>query len=214
MWRLRSPFSAWVLPFRATGTIVFLYAFIRMLVTPDLTMVAVAIAGSLLWQAGTAIEERSALFRRLEGISIRDVARTRSLKVPSWMPVARFHREHPFAGPDTFIITTQDGYDAGVITPEELYSVPANEVAYVSLGQLAKPISHVDALRHEDPILEAFSEFGSKARAVLPVLDKRGNLRGVVTRSDVDYGLNKRRIHRVHDAVPAWESASKQKLAA
>ena len=214
MWRLISPFSVWVLPFRVAGVVVFLYAFIRMLVTPDLTMLGVAIVASLLWQAGTAIEEHSALFRRSEGTPIRDITRTRSLKAPSWISVARFHREHPVVGWGTFITTTEDGYDAGVVTPEEIYSVSANEAPYVSLGQLAKPISYVDALRFEDPILGAFLGFRSKSPAVLSVLDTRGALGGIVTRSDVDHWLNNRRIHRVHDAAPTCESTSNEKLAA
>ena len=214
MWRLISPFSVWVLPFRVTGAVVFLYAFIRMLVTPDLTILAITIVGSLLWLTGTAIEERSALFRRMEETPIRDVARTRLLKVPAWTSVARFHREHPVVSSDTFVITTQDRYDAGIVTPEELYRVSANEAAYVSLGQLAKPISFVDALRFEDSVLEAFLRFRSNNRWVLSVLDKRGAFGGLVTRSDVDRWSNNLRIQRVRDAAPARESTSNQKLAA
>jgi hypothetical protein len=185
-----------------------------MLVILDFIMLGVAIVGSLLWQAGMVIEEHSALFRRLAGTPIRDIARTRSLKVPSWISVASFHREHPVVGSDIFIITTRDGYDAGVVTVEDLYSVSPNEASYVSLGRLAKTISYVDALRFEDPILEAFLGFRSKDPGILSVLDKRGTLGGIVTQSDVDHWLNDPRIHRVQDAVSTCESTSNQKLAA
>src|SRR5688572_3195085 len=109
-----NPFSALVLPLRLLGAAVFLYAFLRMLVTPELTLIAIAVIGSLLWQAGTAAQETSPLHRRLEAVAVKKIMRMRPVRVRSSMSIARFRREHPDLSSDAFIITTQDGYDAGI----------------------------------------------------------------------------------------------------
>ena len=200
MWRLTSPFSFWVLPFRLIGALVMAYAFIRMLFAPDLAILALAIVGSIFWQAGTAVQEHSARYRRLEGTPIRDIARTRALKVPSWTSVADLRSQQPALGRDTFIIVTQDGNDSGFIAPEDLYSVPADEAASMSAGRLARPISWVDSFRLEDSILEVYLRFHRKRPAVLSIVDNSDSLKGIVTRSDVEQWVNnpsslKRRAH-------------------
>ena len=216
MWRLTSPFSFWVLPFRLVGALVMAYAFIRMLLTPDLTILALAIVGSLFWQAATAVEEHSARYRRLEGTPIRDIARTRALKVPSWTSVADLRSQQPALGRDTFIIVTQDGNDSGVVAPEELYSVPANDAASMSAGRLARPISDVDSFRLEDSILEVYLRFHRKRRAVLSVVDNSDILKGMVTRSDVEQWLNSPSSlnRRAHDQASTHASTDIRLLAA
>jgi CBS-domain-containing membrane protein len=187
-----------------------------MLLTPDLTMLALALLGSLFWQAGTAVEEHSARFRRLEGTPIGDIARTRSLTVPSWTSVARFRIQHPAVGRDTFIVTRDDGYDVGVVTPEDLYSLPTDEAVYVPVGQIAQPISSIDAFRLDDPVLEVFLWFHRTGRAILSVLDNNNALTGIVTRSDVAQCLNNASgiIRRVHNVAPKCASTAGRKLAA
>ena len=216
MWRLVSPFSFWALPFRLIGAVVVAYAFIRMLLTPDLTMLALAILGSFLWQASTAVEERSARFRQLQRTPIRDIARTRLLKVPSWTSIAQFRSQHPALGRDAFIVATQDGYDAGVVTPEDLYSVPADEAPYVSVGQIARPITYVDSLRLQDPVLEVYLRFHRERGALLSVLDNRDALAGIVTRSDVEQWLDNPSsvIRRARGAASTYAYTVGRKLAA
>jgi len=216
MWRLISPFSFWVLPFRLIGAAVFAYAFIRMLLTPDLTMLALAILGSLLWQSGTAVEEYSARFRQLQNTPIRDIARTQLLKAPSWTSIARFRDQHPALERGTFVVTTQGRYDTGVVAPEDLYSVPADEARYVSVGQMARPITYVDSLRLQDPVLEVYLRFRRERPAVFSVLDNRDALAGIVTRSDVEEWLNNPAsvISRGHDAASTYAITVGQKLPA
>jgi hypothetical protein len=191
MWHIANPFSAWVLPLRMIGIAVLLYAFVRMLAAPDLTLLVFAIVGSLLWQAGTAVEEHSPLYRRLASATIKDIMRNQPVMVRSWMSVGRLRSEHPDLPPNVFMITTQNGYNAGILTPEELSRVPDEMAQYTSLAQLAHPLGYVHALRLEDPVLEAFLRFRKSDDALLPVLDRREALAGVVTREDADRWLNK-----------------------
>jgi hypothetical protein len=184
-----SPFSPWVLPLRVVGVAVFLYAIFRMFAAPDLTLLVIALIGSLLWQAGTVAEERSRLYRRLHSTPVKDIMRTLPVRARSWIPVLRFRSDHPALGPDAFIITTQDGYDAGVLTPEELSAVPNELARDTPLAHLARPLSYVQALREDDPALEAFLELKRTQDAFLPVLKGGGALTGIVTAQHIDRWL-------------------------
>ena len=190
MWRLANPFSALVLPLRVFGVAAFLYAFVRILAAPDLTSIVIAILGSLLWQAGTAAEEHSHLYRRLESTTLGQIMRTRPVRVPSWMPDSQFRSEHPDIGTDNFIVMTQDGYDAGIVTPGEMNHVPDGALSYSAVGQIAHPLSYVHALRPEDSVLEAFLDFRRSGHVFLPILNRRDALAGIVTAQDVHRWLN------------------------
>jgi hypothetical protein len=191
MWRITSPFSRWVLPLRVFGVAVFLFAFVKMLVAPDLTLLVITIVGALLWQAGTAAEEQSALYRRLESTAVKDMMRTLPVRVRSWTSVSRFRNEHAALGGDAFIIATQDGYDAGVLTPEELGRVSDNIAAYTSISQLAHPLTYVDGLRVDDPLLEAFIRLKRGPHALLPILGGGDAVAGVITAQDIERWLHK-----------------------
>jgi hypothetical protein len=215
MWHIVSPFSAWVLPLRLLGISAFVYAFVRMLAAPDLTLIVVGILGSLLWQAGTAAEEHSPLYRRPASTTVRKVMRTRPIKARSWVSVFDYKSEHPGSNPDAFIITTQGGYEAGILTPEELSRVPEGAVRHTSVGQLAHPVSYVDGLGFDDPILEVFLHFRRSNAAVVPVLDEREALAGVLERQDLDKWLKAevrtcRPLHLLQDKG----ETSEKKLAA
>jgi hypothetical protein len=181
-----NPFSALVLPLRLIGAAVFLYALVRMLATPDLTLIGIALIGSLLWQAGTAAQETSPLYRRLESTEVKTIMRMRPVRVRSSMSISHFRREHPHLRADAFIITTQDGYDAGVVMPEAIGHGSDGDWPVASVGEFARPISYVDALRLSDPILDAFVRFRDRDDAFLPVLDRRDSLAGFVTAPDLD----------------------------
>ena len=214
-----NPFSALVLPLRLLGAAVFLYAFLRMLATPELTLIAIAVIGSLLWQAGTAAQETSPLYRRLEAVAVKKIMRMRPVRVRSSMSIARFRREHPHLSSDAFIITTQDGYDAGVVMPEAISHGPDESSRHATVGEFAQPISYVDALRLGDPTLEAFMHFRKRDDAFLPVLDRRDALVGVVTPPDLNRWLSSNHQPGIQRRMPDTSSevisrTREQKLAA
>ena len=190
MWRIAIHFSKWVLPLRLFGVAVLLYAFARMLAAPDATLIIFAVVGSLLWQAGTAAEEHSPLYRRLNSTAVKHIMRTLPVRVRSWTSVSRFRSEHPARGPDAFIITTQDGFDAGVLTSDELSRVPDDVARYTSVSELAHPLNYVDGLRMDDPVLDAFLRFKRGHYAFLPILGGGDALAGVVTAQDIGRWLH------------------------
>ena len=108
------------------------------------------------------------------------------------MSILRFRSEHPHPGSTVFIVSVQDGYDAGIATPEELSLVSDEAARYTSVGRLAHPLSHVDGLRPDDPILEAFLRFRRSDAAFVPVLGEGEVLAGVIARHDLDAWLKNR----------------------
>jgi hypothetical protein len=160
-----------------------------MFAAPDMTLLVVALIGALLWQAGTVAEERSRLYRRLDSTPVKDIMRTLPVRARSWMSARRFRNEHPALGPEAFIITTQDGYDAGALTPEELSDVPAEMARQMPLAHVARPLSYVQALREDDTVLEAFLSLKRTQDGFLPVLERGGALAGIVTVQDIDRWL-------------------------
>jgi hypothetical protein len=115
---LQSPFSKWVMPLRLAGGAIILCGLIRIVAAPDFTAIAVAVGGSLVWQAGTLLEERSPLFRRLEDTPVNGVMRPCLIPVASWWTLAKMRSQFPTVDDQSFFVTTENGYLTGVALPE------------------------------------------------------------------------------------------------
>src|SRR5688572_7162729 len=79
--------------------------------------IVIAIIGSLVWQVGTALEERSSLFRRLDKTPVGNIMRTERLPVPSWWTLAKVRRQFATSGKLRFLVTMPDGFESGVALP-------------------------------------------------------------------------------------------------
>lgn len=196
MWPKTNLFSRVVMPLRLAGSALILYAFLKILVVPELLSIGIALSGALIWQAATAVERNSPIHKRLASAALKEIMRTRAVRVESARSIAQFRSEHPELSTDAFIVATQDGYDTGITTPEELDNVPAETLRNVTVGQVAHPLVYVSGLRSDDQVLEAFVRLDQSKHSLLPVLDGRENLVGVVTTRDVDQWLH----HHAQDA--------------
>lgn len=186
MWLRANPFSALVLPLRLSAVAVLLYSFVTMLTTPDIAVVAVVLVGLCFWMAGTLAQESSALYRRLKSLAAGKIARKRIVRVRSTLSIAEFLKEYPDLGSDAIVITTEAGYDAGIVMPETIRHGAHGSSGRSTVGELAKPISYVDALRPGDPVLDAFLHFRKWEDEFLLVLDRRDAIAGVVAKPDLN----------------------------
>ena len=109
-------------------------------------------------------------------------------------------------GFDAIVITTEAGYDAGIVMPETIRHGAHGSSGRSTVGELAKPISYVDALRPGDPVLDAFLHFRKWDDEFLLVLDRRDSVAGVVTRADLNRWLTP--DHRGPNATEAYARAA------
>jgi hypothetical protein len=204
MARLTSPFSRWIYPSRLLGSIIMIYGIVRVLFASDVAGIVVGVFGALVWQLGTALEELSPLFRRLAEGSVRHVMASNQIIVPGWWRVSDVRERVPAVDTNSFFVTIQDGHKSGVVLPEEVYSASVEDSRYVSIGQVARPISYVNAARADDSLLQAFSTLHSLGREHMIVVDDRENLAGVITRKHINAYLRTSveeaptRFQRVH----------------
>jgi CBS-domain-containing membrane protein len=181
--RLTSPFSRWVYPSRLLGSIIMIYGIVRVLFASDVAGIVFGVFGALVWQLGTKL---SPLFRRLAEGCVGNVMASNQIIVPSWWRVSDVRKRFPAVDTNSFFVTTQDSYKSGVVLPEEIYSASVKDSRYLSIGQVARPISYVNAARMDDSLLEAFSTLESLGREHMVVVDDRENLAGVITRKHID----------------------------
>ena len=181
----KSPFSKWVLPVRLAGLGIVLLGFAQIVLASDAAGIVVAVIGSAVWQAGMALEKRSPLFQLLNSTPVRHLMRTKRTNIPSSWTVAKAYERLSFPSERTFFVTTQDGYESGIALPEQLRELSEDKADDRVLGQIAQPISYVDAIRDIDPLLTAFDHMERHRNNYVTVLDGREYLVGVVTKKQL-----------------------------
>jgi hypothetical protein len=185
------------------GLGIFVFGFLRVVAAADALGILVGVAGSIVWQCGTFLEERSPEFRALNSTLARDVMRTGRINVPGWLKVGKLREQLPASNGGTFFVTIQDGYESGIVLPEHLQAVSDDEARYLPIGQVARPISFVDSIRGDDSLLTALVAMDRYWRDYVLVLDRRERIAGAVTRNEIA-GATKN-----HQIEPAWTSAGR-----
>lgn len=182
---LHSSFSLRVLLLRVAGAAMVVAGLVSMLVAWNLTAIAVAVAGSLVWQAGTLLKERSSLFRRLETTPIRDVMRSRLVPVAIWWSLEKVRALFPLVDNHSFFVTTESGFLTGIALPEWIWEPTHEEARHRKMEELSRPIEYVHAVRDDATALMAFGHMNLLQRDYLSVTDARDTLVGVITREQV-----------------------------
>jgi hypothetical protein len=185
-------FSRWVLPLRIFGSVIMLYGFVRIVTATDAIGIAIGLLGAMAWPAATLIEERSTLFRRLTTVSVRHAMATTPVIVPSSSRISDVRKRFGNLREDSFFLLSQNGYTTDVALPETVARVSSEEARYRRIGEVAHPISYVDAVRPDDVLLEAVNRLDSPRLEYVPVLNHRGRFTGVVTRSHIADSLRVR----------------------
>ena len=143
----KNPFNPWTLPTRCFAAVIMAYGFSRILMTADAAGIVIAVVGSLVWQVGTALEERSSLFRRLDKTPVGSIMRIDRFPVPSWWTLAKVRKQFAAFGKLRFLVTMHDGFESGVALPQQVLAINEPEAPFVPIGVLAQPISRVNAVR-------------------------------------------------------------------
>lgn len=179
------------MPIRLIGAFIVIYGFIRVFSAADPLGIVIAVAGSLVWQAGMFFEMRSMMFQRLQNASVETLMRSRPITVNNELTVAKVRGQFPAVDSSFFFLMKQDGYLSGIALPEWLNQVPDEEARYVSMALIAHPISYSNSVRRHDTALEAFRRMDLLQWNYLPVTDVNKNLVGVITREQIAQFLRK-----------------------
>jgi hypothetical protein len=183
--RVRELFSQWVLPVRCIGLVICVVGFGRIVHSSDAMGILVAAIGSLVWQAGTLLKERSPFFRLVSTTLAREVMRTKRLDLPGHLIVAKLWERLGGLSEEMFFVTTQDGYQSGIVVSEQLCTMSRDDGHYMSVAQVAQPISCAESIRDDDSVLAALTEMERHRRDYVTVLDRYERLVGVLTRKEV-----------------------------
>ena len=178
-------FNKIVLAVRLIGLGIGLLGLLLIAVTADLLGILIAVAGSIVWQCGTFLEERSPGFRALNSILARDVMKTERMNVPPTMNMGDLRAKSAFSEAEAFFVTMQDGYESGIVLPEDLHAVRDGEARRLSLDEVTRPISYVDAIRDDDSLLTALTAMDRYGRDYVIVLNRHEQLNGIVTRAAI-----------------------------
>ena len=77
--------------------------------------------------------------------------------IPSSWTVAKARDRFSCPTEEAFFVTTQDGYESGIALPEQLREFLESEASQLLLGQTARAIRYVDAIRDIDPLFVALN---------------------------------------------------------
>ena len=201
-----SPFSKWVLPARLVGLGIGLFGFLRVVASADAFGILISVVGSIVWQCGTFLEERSPEFRVLNSTLARDVMRTGRIDVPGRLKAAKLRLLS--SQPGTFFVVMQDGYESGILLPEQLHAVSEDEAHHLTVAIVASPISYIDSIRGDDSLLTALMGLERSRRDHVVVLDWRERIAGVVTRNEIASITNGQTVEAMSD-VPSEYSRAK-----
>jgi CBS domain-containing protein len=192
----RSATSKWVLPVQLIGLGIGLIGFLQIIAASDERGIVVAVIGSLIWQGGTLLKERSPLFRLLSTTPARDVMRTERVEVPCWLKVGKVAEQLSASKDQSFFVTMQDGHESGITLPEQIRTASEDDSHYMPVGQFAQQISYVDSIRDDESLLASLTRMERGRHDYVPVLDDREHLVGVVTRVELAKFLS------THNSVP------------
>jgi hypothetical protein len=132
--------------------------------------------------------------------------RTGRVDVPGRLKVAKLRL--PPSNPRTFFVAMQDGYESGILLPEQLHAVPEDEAHHLAVAIVASPISYVDSIRGDDSLLTALMGMERSRRDHVVVLDWRERIAGVVTRNEIASITNGQTVEAMSD-VPSEYSRAK-----
>jgi hypothetical protein len=182
---LRSPFCKWVMPARLLSLVIVIYGFARIFAGIDAVGIALVLLGSLVWQVGAVLEERSTSFQLLRTRRVEELMRTRPIAVAGSWTLAKVRASFPEVDHGSFFVTMQDGSLSGIVLPESVYGVSSVQAAYQTMAVAAEPITFIGAVRRHDTVLVAFSLTERLRRNFLPVMDVGEKLVGVITRAQI-----------------------------
>ena len=126
--------------------------------------------------------------------------------IPSSWTVAKVRDRFSCPTEEAFFVTTQDGYESGIALPEQLREFSESAASRLLLGQIARAIRYVDAIRDIDPLFAALNYIERHRSDYLTVLDSREYIVGVLRRKQLAKFLGNKDASRLNLSSRSIES--------
>jgi Zn-dependent protease len=141
----------------------------------------IAFIGWFMNNAAESSYQQVVLRDMLTGVKARSVMTQDCLTVPSGLGIDRLVEEHVLAGGQRCFFVADSGHMEGLITLHNLRSVPREQRAGLTTGQVMMPIDSVLQVHPEDDLWNVLQQMDEHDVNQVPVMDG-GRFVGMITR--------------------------------
>jgi len=120
----------------------------------------------------------------LRGLRVADVMSHDFPVVDSYINLQTFTEEHLTRTGRRFWVVTLNGQPEGIITPNEISSVPRNRWPYTTVADVMRPLDATRTVNPNTPVTEALEVMAQQDLNQLLVVNDRG-LAGLISRSHI-----------------------------
>jgi len=152
----------------------------------------IALIGWFLLQASTTTLVSSWTQAELKGTTAGQVMSSDCAMIGRNLDVQTFVDQYLLGSRFRCYVVTEDGKPMGIITPQEIRTIPRSEWPQRTVADAMVPLNRLHVITPETPAAEALNEMASEDVNQLPVLDQ-GRLVGVLSRGNVLDFLRKRK---------------------
>jgi Zn-dependent protease/predicted transcriptional regulator len=150
--------------------------------------------GWFLLSAARTEQQQATVVRLLDGIRVRDVMTSDPVTAPGWFTVEALISRYVMVRPHSaFPVTDFDGSVRGLITLNQLRSVPPEVRSTTRVADVAIPLERVPKADPSELLVEVFARLTQDAGGRVLVFED-GRLVGIVTRADLSRILEVRSV--------------------
>ena len=120
----------------------------------------------------------------LRGLRVGDVMSRDFPVVDAHANLQTFAEEHLTRTGRRFWVVTLNGQPEGIITPNEISTVPRNRWPYTTVGDVMRPLDATRTVNPNIPVTEALEVMSLQDLNQLPVMNEKG-LAGLISRSHI-----------------------------
>jgi Zn-dependent protease len=150
-----------------------------------------AFIGWFLMQAAGASYLQVQAMSALRGLKVADMMTRDCVRVDGNMDLQTFVDSHLLRTGQRCFVVVNDGYMAGMLTPQDVRTVDRARWADTPVRQIMRPLQRLHAVSPQTPLAEALEIMGREDVNQLPVV-QNGRLEGVLSRGNIVHVLQTR----------------------
>jgi CBS domain-containing protein len=144
----------------------------------------IAFIGWFLLRAAGASQGQVELAEGLRGIRVSDLMARDCVLVDARSNLQQFVHEHLLRGGQRCFVVLEQGAVAGLVTSQEVRSVPRARWPYTTLDEVMRPLEQLCSVEPDTPASDSLETMGRDDVHQLPVV-ANGRLEGVISRGSI-----------------------------